>query len=330
MGLTRVVSGVANILKTTDVQVGGFGLLDQPTMEFMIELDYRDDKVYLVPSDFEIKAVDRFSKDKEEIMGVELRCTREGLPLTVYVDYMRRPDTSYQQKAISIQPCKAAKGAVLRRVTLESFRFKNTVQPLSVNEIGFGSDPKQAFAMVEPKTGKGICFDYPSGKTSVTARTLSMVAEMEVPVENGWKSGRIGISAVSGSPEASFKAYWQFVLATRHPELAKNPKLTALQKRFPDCFVGCRYLPPYADGRVTAAGATADGKGFIFLSNTSSKMTKVSLPLGAATLGLSGNLKLTDWTSLDKPTEIGTKTTADKVELDVNANGCRIIGVNVE
>lgn len=331
-GLTRVVSGVSNILKTIDVKVGDYGLLDQPTMEFMIEVDYKGERVNLVPTDFDIKSVDRSSKDKETTMSVELRSHYDGLPLVVYVDYTRLPDVLYQQKSISISPCKAAKGAVLRRVTLESFRFKNTMQPLSINESGFGIDPKSAFAFVEPKSGRGLCFDLPSGKITVSGnRLVSGFQEMEVPIENGWQSARFGLSAVSGAPQAAFSAYRQFLMDTRYPALAKNAKLGALEKRFSACFAACQYLSPCsADGKVSAVGRIADNKGFIFLFNSGAETAEAILPLAAANLGLTGDLKLSDWTSLDNPTQIGTKATADKVELAVDAHGYRIIGVNVE
>lgn len=331
-GLSRVVSGVSNILKTTDVMVGDYSLVGQPTMEFMLELDFKGEKVYLVPTDFDIKGLDRTSKNREDTLSVELRSRYEGLPITMYVDYMRLPGALYQQKSISVPPCKEAKGAVLRRVTVESIRFRSAVQPLSVSEAGFGNDPKTAFAFVEPKSGKGVCFDFPSGKVSISnSRSLLAVQEMEVPIEKGWQSGKFGLSAVSGSPEAAFKAYSQFLLDTRYPALAKDAKLGALEKRFTDCFAACQYLPPCsADGRISAIGHVSGNKGFIFLLNSGGEPAKAVLPLAAAKLGLTGDLKLSDWTSLDKPTEIGTKVNTDKIELDVDAHGYRIVGVNVE
>lgn len=331
-GLARIVSGVSDILKTTDVKVGDYGLLDQPTMEFMIELDYKDEKVILVPTDFKIKSIDRYSKNKIDTFSIELTCQREGLPLTIYVDYVRAPGAVFQQKSITVPPCRQAKGAVMRRVTVEAFKFKDTVQPLSVTEAGFGTDAKSAFAFVEPKSGKGVCFDFPSGKILIsTNRSVLGVQEIEASVEKGWKSGKFGLSGVWGAPEAAFKAYWQFLIETRHPELAKNAGYGSMQKRFPACFAAIQYLPPCsADGLVSAVGRIADNKGFIFLSNSGEDAAKAVLPLAANNLGLTGELKLSDWTSPDKPTEIGTRTTSDKVEVDVAANGYCIIGVNVE
>lgn len=327
-GLSRIVSGVINILKTSDVKVGDVGLLDQPTMEFMIELDYKGEKVILVPSDFDIKSVERTSENKEDTMGVELRSHYEGLPLTVYIDYTRIPGAVYQQKSMAIPPCREAKGAVLRRVTVEAFRFKKNVQALSVSESGFGSEPKQAFGFIEPKSGKGVCFDWPSGVKAIsTNRTLSAISEIEAPVEQGWKSGRLGLCAISGTPEAAYKTYSQFLIDTRCPTLAKNPKLGALEKRFAACFAASQYLP--TDGQVSASGYIAQNKGFIVLLN-SGDAAKTTISLAASKLALTGDLKLTDWTSLDKPTDIGTKTAADKIELEIDAHSYRIIGVNVE
>lgn len=328
-GLERTVSGVANILKTNDVKVGDYGLLDQPTMEFMVELDYKGEKINLVPTDFDIKAIDRYSRNREDTMGVELLSHYEGLPLIVYIDYMRLPGALYQQKEISIPPCREAKGAVLKRVTVEALHFKKGVQPLSITDSGFGADARTAFAFVEPK-GRGVCFDFPSAKVSATARSLSAAMKMDVPVENGWRSGRFGLSAVTGTPESAFKAYGRFLIDTRCPSLAKDPKFSALEKRFAACFAACQYIAPSStDGSMTAVGHIADNKGFILLTN-SGDTAKVELPLASSTLKLTGELKLTDWTSLDKPTDMGTKTTSDKVEIDVDENGYRIIGVNVE
>ncbi len=276
IGLSRIVSGVENILKTNDVVVAETKLLDQPSVELMLELDYKGERVVLVPGDFNIVTIDRFSRNKVDTIGVELHSRYEGLPLILYVDYVRDPAASYQQKSVTLRPCKEAKGAVLRRVTLESFRFKKNVQPLSADVSGFGSDPKTAFAVVDAKSGKGICFDYPAGKTTVGVnRSLNAVAEMQVSVEDGWKSGQFSIGALTGTPEAAFATYWRFLMETRHPELAKNPKLAALHKRFPNCFEQCTYLPPCSsDGRVTAAGAIANGVGFILLSNTGTQPVK--------------------------------------------------------
>lgn len=330
-GLARVISGVSDILKTTDIKVGDYSLLDQPTMEFMIELDYKDEKVYLVPPDFRITRLDSSSKNKVETLGVELVCKREDLPLTIWIDYIRAPGVLYQQKSMSVLPCKKAKDAVLRRITLEAIWFKNTVQPLSISDSGFGSDAKSAFAFVEPKSGKGVCFDFPSGKVTTAAnRSLLATQEMEVTLEKGWESGKIGLGGVWGASEAAFVTYWQFLMDTRHPELAKSAGYGALQKRYPACFAACRYLPLGTTTQVSAVGRIADNRGFIFLSNPSHEAAKVKLPLAAKSLGLSGELKLTNWASPDKPAEIGVRTSVDTVEVEVAARGYSIIGVNVE
>ncbi len=332
VGLARIVSGVENILKTNDLVVGGVKLLDQPTMEFMIELDHKGERIVLVPTDFNIEAVDQFSRNKVDTIGVELRCRYEGLPLIVDVDYIRDPAALYQQKSITITPCRAAKGAVLRRVTLEEFRFKKNVRPLSVGESGFGDDRTSAFAFVEEKSGKGVAFDFPSGKLSIGInRSLTAVQEMEVPIENGWKSGKFGISAVSSPPDAAFKSYRRFVLETRHPELVKDAKFGELEKKYAACFAACQYLPPCtSDGRVTAVGHVADNKGFIIILNSGAEPAKVAVPLASASLKLQGELKLLDVTSPGKPSDLGTKTISDNVEIEVAAGGYRIVGVNVE
>lgn len=330
-GFARIVSGVENILKTTDFTIGDVKLLDQPTMEFMIELDYKGERVILVPTDFDIKAIDRFSKSKVDTMGVELRSHYDGVPLLIYVDYIRAPGVLYQQKSITIPPCRELKGAVLRRVTVESLRLKKNVDWLSAGSSGFGNDPKTAFAFADTKSNKGLCFDFPSGTVkAMINHSLNAYQEMEIPIEKGWRSAPFGLSAITGGPEAAFEAYCQFLTETRSPTLAKNPKLAALEKRFPECFGTYQYLPALAGGQVAAVGHIVDNKGFIFLFSSGEEDTKAMLPLAAAGLKLSGDLKLSDWTSLDKPTDIGTKTAADSVEVTIGEAGYSIVGVNVE
>ena len=328
-GLIRTISGVENIIKTTELQIGDLKTMDGPSLDFMIELDWKGENLILVPSDFTIQGVGSETKNQEIITSVELRCKVERFPLVVYIDYIRNPKAAYQAKSITIPPRKNVKGAVIRRVTTESVQFKSDLAPLSTDASGFGSDYKRAFAVVQQKSGKGVCFGATAGKAAMDRpRRFSVYEETETPAELGWKSGRVWFCAVSGTPGEAFRTYRQMLLDTRYPALAKDTKLVALKTRLPASFASCRYLP--ASGTVDAEGYIADNKGFIFLFNTASASAKTVLPLSDPGMKLSGDLKLSDWTTLDKPVDMGVKKLDENVELDVDARGYRIIGVNVE
>lgn len=328
-GLVRTISGVENIIKTTELQAGDLKTMDGPSLEFMIELDWKGERLNLVPTDFTIESVSSDSRNQETVTSVELRCKVDRLPLMVYIDYIRSPKSSYQQKSITIPARKNVKGAVIRRITTESVQFKPDLAPLSIEASGFGSDYKSAFAVTDKKTGRGLCFGATAGKAAMDRPHRFTVYEVtETPAEQGWKSGVVWFCAVSGSQDAAYRAYRQMLLETRYPALAKDARLAAMRKRFPEVFASCQYLP--AAGTVDLEGCVAGGEGFIFLYNLASEPAKSVLPLANPALKLSGEVKLSDWTTLDKPIDLGVKKPDDSVEVDVDARGYRIIGVNIE
>lgn len=328
-GLVRVVSGTINILKTTKLLAGGAKLIDQPSVEVMVEIEHKGNLMTLVPSDFDIKTIDTVTKGKELQTRIELRSRDADLPLLVYVDYWRDPKKQYQQKSINVPACKALTGTILKRITIDSIQFSDAIQPIALAESGFVNETKNSIAAFEPKSSKGICFDFPSGKAEINRwKNLIAYEEMNVPLETGYTTGRISLGVISGKPDAMFKSYRQMLLETRYPILANDPKFAALRKRFGTCFAACQYLPD--DGHVNAEGHITDNKGFILLFNTGSEASNVSLPLSNPGLSLSGDLKLSDWTSLDKSTDMGVKKTEDKIEIEVPAKGYRIIGVNID
>ena len=154
--------------------------------------------------------------------------------------------------------------------------------------------------------------------------------EMDAPLDKGCQTGRLTLGAVSGKPEAVFGCYRQMLLETRYPALAKSAGFGAIKKQFKACFAGCKYLPPCSDdGLVEAEGRMSGSSGFVLLFNSASDARTVSLPLSDAALGLSGEVSLSDWTTLDKPADMGSKKVDEKIEIEVPANGYRIIGVNV-
>lgn len=330
-GLNRTISGTVNILKTTRLTVGDTQLLDQPSVEVMLELEANGERVVMVPGDFDIKAVDTAFKNKEQQTSIELRSHVWGYPVTIYVDYYNDERNQYQDKSITINPSKLPTGAVIKRVTIESLRFVDAVVPVSASESGFANDAKSAFAVIEPKSGKGLCWDWPAGVITLSSnRTLSAYVEPNVPLEKGFKTERLTLGAVYGKPGAAFGCYRQMLLEKRYPTLAKNAKFLALRKQFRDCFAACQYLPPCAeDGSVDAEGRIANGKGFVLLFNRGAQSKNAVVALSSRALGLSGEVKLSDWSELTKPVDLGLKKADDKLRITVPANGYKIIGVNV-
>lgn len=331
-GTTRVLSGKSNVLKTIRVVSGGLQVLDPPAVELMIEIEVNGKRETLTPGDFDIKSIDKVTDGREVQTSIELRGTNPDLPLTVYVDYWCDPRLQYQQKSITIAPSKRPAGAVIKRVTIESMMFAKPIVALAPAAAGFSNDSKSGFAAVDPKSGKGVCFSFPSGRAEfVRGRSLIAYQEIDVPVEKGYKTGRLSMGAVSGTPEAAFAAYRQMVIETQYPVLAKNSRFAALRKQFARCFAGCGYLPPCSeDGRVDAQSHVADNKGFILLFNPDSAAKTVALPLSDAGLGLSGDLKISDWTTFESPASLGTKKSGERLEIEVPAGGFRMVGVNID
>jgi len=331
-GFARTVSGTVNILKTTKLTVADDQLLDQPSIEVMLELEVNGERITMVPGDFDIKDIDSSSKNKEKQTSIELRSHLWGYPITMYIEYWRDDRNTYQQKSIIVSPSRLPAGAVIKRITVESFRFADAVEPVSVTESGFGADAKGAFAAVDPaKTGRGLCWDFASGKIAFSGKhNLTAYVEPNVPLEKGYETGRLTLGAVLGKPEAVFAGYRQTMLETRYSDLAKSAGFGALKKKFRECFASCQYLPPCStDGLVEAEGHVVAGKGFVMLFNRTAEAKKVLAPLAEKSLGLSGEVKLSDWTGLGKPSDLGTNAADGKVEIEVPANGYKIIGVNV-
>ena len=70
-------------------------------------------------------------------------------------------------------------------------------------------------------------------------------------------------------------------------------------------------------------------KGFILLFNPSREQRKVALPLDELGLELRGELKLSDWTELDSPIDMGSARAGDRVEIDMDPVSAKIIGINI-
>ncbi len=331
-GLTRTVSGTVNILKTTKLSVAKTQLLDQPSIEVMLELEVNGERLTLVPSDFDIKTIDYASKNNEKQTSIELVSHYWGYPITIYIDYWNNERNQYQEKSIIVNPSATPAGAIIKRITVESFRFADAVHPIAAWDSGFVNESKAAFAVVEPKSNRGLCWYFPSGTIAYVGKhLLDAYVEPNVPLAKGYKTGRLTLGAVTGKPESVFTSYRQMLLEARYSDLAKSAKLGSLKKRFKECFATCQYLPPCSvDGAVDAQGHIAGEKGFVMLFNSTDQVAKAVVPFSDRALGLSGELKLSDWTGSDKPSDLGTKKVDEKIEIEVPAKGYKIIGVNID
>lgn len=329
-GINRVVSGTSDLLKTTKIQAAGLQILDQPSVEVMVDVEIKGEPTTMVPSDFHIKTIDSTKRNTEKHTSIELESKIPDVPITLYVDYWDDPVCRYQQKSIAIAPCARAAGVVLKRVTVDSMQLPKTMQPLAAAASGFTNEAKSSFAAVDLKTGKGVCFSFPMGKIVLTRfHGLDAYQEMNVPLEKGFVTGRFAIGAVSGTQAAVFASYRQMLLETRYPALAKDAKFAALKKQFPQCFADCQYLPPLADGSVDAEGHISENKGFIMLFNPTSEAKTAALLPADAGLGLTGSPDLSDWTSIGAPVNMESKKPGEKVEIEVPANGYKIVGLNI-
>lgn len=329
-GFSRTISGTENLLKTTKIFANGVQILAQPSVEFMIDLSFKGKMITLVPSDFNIKAQDSVVRNRETCDRIELHCTYEGLPLIVYVDYFSDPRFNYQAKSITISPCKEAAGAVIKRVVIDYFQLNKEFLPLT-----FGLKPvtSSGIGAIDSKSGKGIYFlALGQGAKALCDDSHNMVIleDTNTPVENGFQTGRAILCAAGGTPETLFSGYRQFLMNTYYGNLARDSKFTALKKHFASYFAVSQPVSLGSDNKLDGEAHIVDGKGMILLFNRLSEPVKAQLPLADALLALNGDLKLSDWSKLDKPEDMGAHKSTDKVEIEVPAGGFKIIGVNVE
>lgn len=230
--LSRTVSDSAGFLKTTRLEAGGTQMLAEPSIEFMLDVDFRNEPLRLVPSDFETRKASSEKLNTETRYSFELRCKRPDLPLQVYVRYAADSTLPYMQKWITFSPCKEARGAILRRVILEDCRLKPDYQPvtpvdrfagkggedsqvdLSNTAARFRFDTHADFAAIDPKANRGIYFFVGSlhgQQVFTTSQRLVMLESMYVPVENGYQTGKAIIGTAAGPPEVLYKRFREFL-----------------------------------------------------------------------------------------------------------------------
>lgn len=325
LGYVRTLSGVSDIVKTTQFQIGNTEMLSLPSVEFMIDVERNGELITLVPSDFIFKGIDSTTRDREICTSIELLGKNPSLQLEVYLDYWYDERNTYQQKSISIQPYPKAKGVVIKRVTIESIIFKNTLSPLAVNSAGFVNESKSSFAIFDQKSKKALCWSMSSGVTFLGRNNSFLAYEVaDVDVANGYKSGRLTLGAASGKPEEIFAAYRRMLLEARYPTLAKDARFAALQKRFSDYFAEYKYLPSDPESGIDMEARLLGDKGFVLLFNPGAVEASVEISKSDPIFASFSRFELSDWTSMESGSKIESSNIA------VPAGGYKIIGVNID
>lgn len=351
MWFSRMVSGTVGILKTTKLEANGVQLLDQPSVEFMVDVEYKGKIISLLPGDFDVMDVKTSEVNKVTKTSIEMLSHNSDFPLRVSVDYYSEPKALYMQKSIHIAPCKKPSGAVLKRVSIEYFRLKDAYMPVVplnryVLEPGdetkaissdvkndFGFEGYSDFAVVDPKTNKGIFFVAEPQRAKIFATSrhyLTITEEANVPIEKGYETARTTIGVAAGPPEIIYKQYREYLLNSRCAMLGSSKKLGEFKKKFNTYFQACQYVSiPLESMGIDAEAHAVGNKGFIILFNSSDKPQKIALPLDEPNLGLAGEVKLSDWTGLDSSSDMGAAGAGDKVEIEIGPGLMKIIGINI-
>ena len=350
-GLTRTISSTGGLLKTVGLEANGLQMLDGPSVEFMIDIEYNGENFTLVPSDFKIEGSDTVKRKREVELSILLNSHHEQLPISIWVNYFADAEAGFQQKSIRVRPCGKAPGAVLKCVVIDDFRLLEQFVPVSPVDLyagkegnapeaeandaqgGFRFDMPSEFAAIDPKSNKGIYFLVPSvsGREMFTVRRRLIMAErMSVPLEKGYLTAKATIGSVAGPPEAIHKQFREFLLGNYYTYLSRKQGFSAFKERFNSYFDVCQYVrAPGENEGFDAEGHIVDNKGFIMLFNPAGQPEKVLLPLSEPGLGLTGNLELSDWTEFGSPSAIGTAMPDSKIEIELLPASAKIIGINV-
>lgn len=229
-GLTRTVSAAAGIIKTKKLEANGVQMLDGPSVEFMLELQHKGTTITLVPSDFDVKEVNAITRGNETNTYVRLDSHADGIPLTIHVNYYHEPKLDYQQKSITVLPCKKPEGAVLKRVVIEDMMLRSQFRPVTPYDPlaatdsraeapadvqgRFRFDRSSDFAALDPKSNKGLFFFVNSAvgtESCSRGGNIVMAENLDVPLEKGYESGRATIGTAAGPPEVLYKRFREFL-----------------------------------------------------------------------------------------------------------------------
>ena len=351
MFVSRTISGTVNIFKTSKLEVNGEQILDEPSIEFMIDIESNGKSSTLLPGDFHVMRESNSEQNKIITTTVELYSRDDSFPLMVFVHYYREQKSPYMQKSITIYPCKKPTGVTIKRVTLEYMRLKNmympvvpqdryvleseddakTVAPDTKNLFSF--DGYSNFAAIDPKTSKGIFFltEPQRAKVIFTPRHfLTITEEANVPLEKGYETAKTTIGVASGSPETIYKQYREYLLNSRCSVMQKTKNMEAFKKKFDTYFQACQYVSiPKENNNIDAEAHVVGDKGFIILFNSSDKPQKMQLPLDEPNLALKEEVKLSDWSNLDSSSDMQSAGVNDKVDIEIGPGSMKIIGINI-
>ena len=72
-------------------------MLEIPSAEFQLDIEYKGAQVSLVPSDFEVKSVGSAKDGREEQKVYELVSQKQGYPVRIYLHYCCDPKVVYHR-----------------------------------------------------------------------------------------------------------------------------------------------------------------------------------------------------------------------------------------
>jgi|GEM_PF-1179125 hypothetical protein len=330
-GIARTVSGAVDIIKTTKLTANGVQFLDQPSVEFMIDLDVKGKSVRLVPSDFHIETVESVQTGRETRTSFALISKHDAFPqLIVFVDYFYEPKLKYMHKSVAIKPCKNCEHVTIKQVIVESMRIKRQFQPLLMD----GSLAEESnYAVYDPESRKGLYFfiNSPKGLVAIGGSYLTVAETTDAPLSKGFASARVTIGSAAGESSDIFVAYRDLILDVRWPDLARSKSFAAFKKRFAKQFSHCSFvgMRPFG-GPVDGAAYGIGGQGFVLLLNSTDEPRKTILPLDRPELRLAGEVKVTDWTDFESAVHVGIARVGETFNVDIPPNSFRIIGVNID
>lgn len=230
--LARSVTFRSGTLKTRSLAVNGVNVLDGPSIEFLIDLDYRGGRIVLAPSDFAVTGLKVSTHARETRTVLDLASKRQDVPVRLQLNYWAQHDASYLQKSLVIRPCASARGAVVRRVTLEDLSLQGDFTPVApadrysgnaqhypkadLRELKtrFRTDAEANYVAMDPVAQRGLFFFVSSlFGTEVVGRrgALRMTEEIFTPLENGFTSARATIGTACGGPEVLYKRFREFL-----------------------------------------------------------------------------------------------------------------------
>ena len=230
--LSRSVTFSSGTLRTQKLAANGVNVLDGPSVEFLIDLDYKGGRIVLGPSDFAVTGFDVSTHALETRTVLNLTSKRNGVPIRVQLNYWAQQDAPYIQKSLVIKPYEGDRGAVIRRVTLEDLSLRSEFEPvtpldrysgnaehypkadLSEVKTRFRTDADANYVVMDPAAQRGLFFFVSSlfGKEVVGRRgALRMTEETYTPLKDGFKSARATIGTASGTPEVLYKRFREFL-----------------------------------------------------------------------------------------------------------------------